>query len=151
MTQAPALVRISNPLTRRLLRVGLPMGPNVLMTVRGRASGLPRSAPVAIVELDGRRWVIGAYGNVHWVQNLRATGEADLRLHGRTVHVAARELEGAAAVAFYRDTLPAFIARLPWVGRLLARGFLGTIAGHILREPEIAAARHPVFELSGER
>ena len=50
MTQAPALVRASNPLTRRLLRLGLPMGPNVLLTVRGRSSGLPRTAPVAVAE-----------------------------------------------------------------------------------------------------
>ncbi|TAL05614.1 MAG: deazaflavin-dependent nitroreductase, partial [Chloroflexota bacterium] len=41
MTQAPAFVRASNPLTRRMLRLGMPMGPNVLLTVRGRTSGLP--------------------------------------------------------------------------------------------------------------
>ena len=82
MTQAPAIVRASNPLTRGLLRLGVPMGPNVLLTVRGRTSGLPRSAPVAIAGLDGRRWIIAAYGDVQWVRNLRAAGEGDLRRGG---------------------------------------------------------------------
>ena len=57
MTTAPAFVRASNPLSRRLLQLGTPMGPNVLLTVRGRTSGLPRSAAVAVVESEGRRYV----------------------------------------------------------------------------------------------
>ena len=82
MTTAPAFVRASNPLSRRLLRLGTPMGPNVLLTVRGRSSGKPRSAAVAVVELDGRRWIMGAYGDVQWVRNLRAAGEAEIRGRG---------------------------------------------------------------------
>src|SRR5947208_9430384 len=101
MSQAPAIVRLSNPLTRRLMGLGLPMGPNVLLTVRGRTSGQLRTAPVAVVEIDRRRYVIGAYGPVHWVRNLRAAGEADIRLRGRSVHVRARELDHAAAVEFF--------------------------------------------------
>ena len=93
MTTAPAFVRASNPLSRRLLRLGTPMGPNVLLTVRGRTSGLPRSAAVAVVELDGRRWVIGAYGDVQWVRNLRAAGSAEIRVHGTNEPVVARELD----------------------------------------------------------
>ena len=80
MTEAPAFIRASNPLTRRLLRLGMPMGPNVLLTVRGRTSGLPRSAPVAIAEYGGHHWIIAAYGDVQWVRNLRAAGEGDVCL-----------------------------------------------------------------------
>ena len=29
-SSAPAFVRVSNPLSRRLLRIGTPMGPNVV-------------------------------------------------------------------------------------------------------------------------
>src|SRR5918994_5076444 len=106
MTTAPAFVRASNPLTRRLLRLGMPMGPNVLLTVRGRTTGLPRSTAVAVAELDGRRWIIGAYGNVQWVRNLRAAGAAEIRVHGRTEPVTARELDRAEATKFYARTLP---------------------------------------------
>ena len=84
-TPEPRSLAGSNPVTRRLLRAGLPMGPNTLLTVRGRTSGVPRSAPVAIVAVDGRRYVIGAYRDVQRVRNLRAAGTAVVRLDGREV------------------------------------------------------------------
>jgi len=42
--------------------------------VRGRTSGLPRTTPLAVIEVDGRRWVWSPWGEVHWVRNLRAAG-----------------------------------------------------------------------------
>ena len=145
---APSFVRHSNRITLGLLRLGLPMGPNVILTVRGRTSGLPRSAPVALVETDGRRWILGAYGEVNWVRNLRAAGEADIAVHGRTEHVEAVELDQVSATAFFRDTLAAYVGRLPRFGRLFARTLFRTIsAEEILTDPELAAARRPVFEL----
>lgn len=149
MTTAPAFVRASNPLMRRLLGLGLPLGPNVILTVRGRTSGLPRSAPVAIAEHDGRRWIIAAYGDVAWVRNLRAAREAEVRRGGRTERLRAQELSRADAETFYRETLPAFVRTLPWFGR----GFVGLLFAiadpAVLRDPIVAAARHPVFELHG--
>ena len=144
---APALVRRSNGLASRLLRLGIPMGPNVLMTVRGRTSGLPRSAPVAVVEIDDRRYVMAAYGDVQWVRNLRAAGRADFRFHGRTESLAAAELDPAAALSFYERTLPTFTARLPWFGRLFASVFFRLIGPELTTDPNRAAARHPVFVL----
>ena len=128
MTSAPAFVRYSNPLTRALLRIGIPTGPNVLLTVRGRTSGRPRSVAVAVAELNGRRWVIGAYGDVQWVRNLRAAAEGDVRLHGRTVHVRARELGRDEAGVFYAETLPAFIAEAA-VARSALRGTAVRVRG----------------------
>ena len=147
MTTAPAFVRASNPLSRRLLRLGTPMGPNVLLTVRGRTSGLPRSAPVAVVELDDRRWIIGAYGDVQWVRNLRVAGEAEIRVHGRNEPVVARELDGTEATDFYARILPTYVRRLPWFGRLFARILFGAAAPEIRSDPERAAVTRPVFEL----
>jgi hypothetical protein len=57
-----------------------------------------------------------------------------------------RQRARAPPAAFFRDTLPAYIARLPWFGRAARPRLPGTVAGHILHQPEIAAAR-PVFEL----
>ena len=147
LTRVPALIRWSNPLTRALLRVGLPMGPNVLMTVRGRASGEPRTAPVAVAEIDGRRYVIGAYGEVHWVRNLRAAGAADLHIHGRIEHVRATELDQSQATTFFGETLPDFIRRLPWFGRGFARLLFGLVGPEVLADPAHAARTRPVFEL----
>ena len=63
--RAPSLIPVLNPLIRRLIGAGLPFGPNVLLTVRGRTSGMPRTFPVAIVELDGRRFVQSPFGASH--------------------------------------------------------------------------------------
>ncbi len=146
--RAPLLVRASNGLTSRLLRVGLPMGPNTLLTVRGRTSGFPRSAPVAIMAVDGQRYVIGAYGDVHWVRNLRAAGEGTIRMGRRTVAITARELSHDEGVAFFGTTLPGYIARFPWFGRAFARMLFGLVGPEVLGDPEKAATTRPVFELT---
>ena len=148
MDRAPGLIRLSNPLTRRLMKLGVPMGPNTLLTVRGRTSGEPRSAPVAVVEIDGRRWVIGAYGDVQWVRNLRAAGEADIRVHGKPLHVRATELDHEAAATFFGTTLASYIGRFPWFGRAFAKLLFGSVAPEILNDPERAATTRPVFELT---
>jgi deazaflavin-dependent oxidoreductase (nitroreductase family) len=145
--RSPWLVRASNPLTRRLLGVGVPMGPNGLLTVRGRTSGLPRTAPVAIAEIDGRRYVVGAYGNVHWVRNLRAAGEATVRVRGHNIRITATELNAAAARTFFAATLPGYVARLPRLGRAFVGILFRLAAPEILRDPAQAAAARPVFEL----
>ena len=147
MTSAPTFVRASNPLSRRLLRLGLPAGPNVLLTVRGRSTGVPRTVPVAILELDGRRWIIGAYGDVQWVRNLRAAGEAEIRVRGHDEPVIARELDDAEATDFYARVLPTYVSRLPWFGRVFARILFAAAAPEVRSDPARAAVTRPVFEL----
>lgn len=148
--RAPWIVRAPNGFVRWLMRIGMPMGPNVPMTVRGRTSGLPRTAPVAVSEIDGRRYVVGAYGDVHWVRNLRAAGVASLRLRGRDLMVTATELDPAAARTFFAETIPGYIGRFPWLGRSFLRGLFRLAAPDILGDPARAAATRPVFELHAE-
>ena len=144
---APALIRLSNGLSRRLLRAGFPMGPNTLLTVRGRTSGEQRSAAVAVARIDGRRYVIGAYGDVQWVRNLRASSEADIKTPHGTEHVLAQELDRAAATEFFATTLPGYIANFPWIGRVFGRALFSLVAPEIFTDPERAATTRPVFEL----
>jgi hypothetical protein len=47
----------ANWILKKLLRAGVPMGPMILLTVRGRTTGLPRTTPVDLFERDGRRWL----------------------------------------------------------------------------------------------
>jgi deazaflavin-dependent oxidoreductase (nitroreductase family) len=147
MTHAPALVRFSGPITRRLLGAGMPMGPNTLLTVRGRVSGQPRTAPVAVAEIEGRRWVVGTFGEVHWVRNLRAAREAEVRIDGRMERVEAVELNAEEATAFFRDTLAGFVRDIPFVWRVFTRLLLRLSAPEILTDPARAASLRPVFEL----
>src|SRR5437870_2283814 len=112
-SQAPSFVRLFNPLARRILKRGPLLGPNALITVRGRKSGLARTTPVALVEIEGRRWVIGTFGEVNWVRNLRASGEATLSVGKRHEDVAATELGPEAGTAFFRDVLGPYTRRMP--------------------------------------
>jgi deazaflavin-dependent oxidoreductase (nitroreductase family) len=144
---APGFVRRPNSLVRGLLRLGVPMGPNTLLTVRGRTSGEPRTVPVAVTEADGRRWVIGAYGDVNWVRNLRAAGGGEIVLDGRDTKVAAVELDHAEAERFYRDIVGPYLGRQPRILQVLVRAVFRLVAPDILSDPALAASKRPVFEL----
>src|ERR1022692_326913 len=85
-------IRLLNPVFGRYLGLGLPGGPNALLTVRGRSSGRARSTPVAILRVGDRRFVQAAYGEVNWVRNLRASGQAVVRSSRRSDTVDAVEL-----------------------------------------------------------
>ena len=103
--RVPAWVPYFNVLARRLLALGVPMGPDVLITVRGRTSGQPRSTPITLCENDGRRGLISPFGETDWVRNLRAAGSATLTIARRTEEVTAVELGPSEAAAFVRDVL----------------------------------------------
>jgi deazaflavin-dependent oxidoreductase (nitroreductase family) len=122
------------------------MGPNGLITVRGRTSGEPRTTPVAFVDIDGRTWVQSPFGDVNWVRNLRAAGEATITVGKRSEEVRAVELSKVEKVDFYREVLGPYVRRMRG-GRFLAR-FLGF--SEILNDPIAAADDHPVFELRRE-
>jgi deazaflavin-dependent oxidoreductase (nitroreductase family) len=142
----PGFVGFLNPLAERMLGIGIPLGPNALITVRGRKSGLDRTTPVALVEIEGRRWVIGTFGETNWVRNLRAAGQATLTAGRRTENVRAIELSPEAGSAFFRDVLGPFVQRIP-LG--LGRWLLGSVLGakDILDDPMGSGATHPVFEV----
>src|SRR5256712_6015971 len=134
----------SIPTARRWPGGGLPLGPNALLTVRGRSSGVDRTTPVAVVAIGGRRWVIATFGDVNWARNLRAAGAATLTVNRRPEAVAARELPQVEAAAFFRDTLTPYVGRVP-MGRWILGSMLG--AREIFTDPDGAAQHHPVFEL----
>ena len=52
---APWWVRMFSPIARVLLALRVPLGFNGLISIRGRKSGLPRTTPVVIIEVSGRR------------------------------------------------------------------------------------------------
>ena len=141
--KAPSFVGLLNPVASRLLKLGPLMGPNALITIRGRRSGEPRTTPVALVDIDSRRWVIGTFGDVNWVRNLRAAGEATVTVGHKRQEVVASELDVAARAQFFRDVLGPYVRRLP-VGALIL-SILG--AREILDDPAAAAEHRPVFEL----
>ena len=148
--------RMVNPLARWMMSVGIPTGSrNILLTVRGRRSGTPRTIPVSMLEFDGRRFVQASYSTDGWVRNLRAAGEATLTDHGHRVAVHSVELDPDKAAAIFRRALE------PYRRSRLLRALLGPRVRPpvaLLRWARIRvddtpqeyvgeARRHPLFEL----
>ena len=142
--RVPSFVPIFNPIARRLMRLGVPLGPNALLSVRGRKSGVLRTTPVARIKVDGRTWIVGTFGEVNWVRNLRAEGEGILTVGRRRETMRAVELSRAETETFFAEVLGPYVRRLP-----LGRWLLGSVlqARDILEDPHAAAERCPVFEL----
>ena len=73
--------------------------PNLVLTVVGRKSGVPRSTPLLCVPDQGTWLIAGSYfGGPDmpvWVHNLRAAGTAEIRYDGEQVPVDAAELADA--------------------------------------------------------
>lgn len=149
------VLRLVNPVFIRYLGVGLPGGPNVLLAMRGRSSERVYRVPVAMLDLDGRRFVQAAFGEVGWVRNLRAAGQARITKGRRTFIVDAVELPPETAGAVMRDALAPFgRSRLvravvgpttrPPVGVLR---YFGVRVDETLHEYIADARRQPLFEL----
>ncbi len=140
--RAPRRVTVFTPIAKALLAAGVPLGFNGLVTVRGRKSGLPRTTPVAIIEVSGRRWVWAPWGEVQWVRNLRAAGSATITVRRREEKVRATELDPEQRVAFFRDTLGPLAQGIPF-----GVWFIRIADGVDLDRPVEAAEGRRVFEL----
>jgi deazaflavin-dependent oxidoreductase (nitroreductase family) len=85
-----------------LNHVGLALGTQHVLTVRGRKSGKPRSTPVSLLYVDGSRYVVTG-GTPDWVRNARARGRGMLTRGRRTEQVALVELPIDERAAILRE------------------------------------------------
>ncbi|MEA2519808.1 MAG: hypothetical protein QOF49_1888 [Chloroflexota bacterium] len=138
----PWTVSLFSPVLKALLAAGVPLGPNALLTVRGRTSGVPRTAAIAVIQASGRRWVWAPWGDVHWVLNLRAAGRATIAVRRRTEEVTAVELDEAEREAFFRDVLGPVARSIPF-----GVTFVRIVDGVDVNDPVKAATGRRVFEL----
>jgi deazaflavin-dependent oxidoreductase (nitroreductase family) len=140
--RVPRQVRLFSPILKALLVAGVPLGYNRLITIRGRKSGLPRTTPLAVISIEGRRWVWAPWGDVNWVRNLRAAGRATITVRRRKEEVSATELDPAQRVEFFRNVLGPLARSFPggvW--------FIRIVDGVNLNHPVEAAEGRRVFEL----
>ena len=144
-----ALFRIGTRIIKMLLRAGVAMGPIVLLTVRGRTTGQPRTTPVDLFERDGRRWLVATHAEGTWVRNLRAAGEGILTCGRRRQAFTAVELTPEAAGRVLRDVVGPRLAAP--VGGLILRHTLAVASDASLDDFISVARRHPVFELGSLR
>jgi deazaflavin-dependent oxidoreductase (nitroreductase family) len=140
--RVPRSVRFFSPILQFLLVAGMPLGFNRLVTIRGRKSGLPRTTPLAVIEVGGRRWVWSPWGEVQWVRNLRAAGRATIVGRGWTEDVSATELDPTERIGYFRDVLGPLARSVPF-----GVWFIRVVDGVDLDDPVAAAEGRRVFEL----
>jgi deazaflavin-dependent oxidoreductase (nitroreductase family) len=137
-------MKYANAAVSFLLRLGLPMGPQALLTVTGRRSGLPRTTPVALNRREGGWLLVSVYGTVDWVRNLRAAKAGVVTMRRRSVPVMSQELSAGEAAPIIRDLLEGVN---PIVRAVIGRNFAAD-PGADLSEWAEEARSHPVFLLT---
>ena len=119
-----------------LLRRGLRIGSQYLLTVPGRKSGKPRSTPISIATIDEKRYIVAAFPDAAWVGNVRAAGSGSLARGGQTERVTLSEV----AVEDRGPVLRCFIQQV--------RGGRRFFGAQTPDEIVAAAERYPVFLVS---
>ena len=140
--RVPRRVLFFGAILKFLMEAGVPLGPNRLVTIRGRKSGLPRTTPLAVITVDGRRWVWSPWGESQWVRNLRAAGRATIASRGETEEVTATELDPTERIGYFRDVLAPLARSIPF-----GMQFFHIVDGVDLSDPVATAEGRRVFEL----
>jgi deazaflavin-dependent oxidoreductase (nitroreductase family) len=122
-----------------VLRLGIPTGPAMVLTVPGRKSGRPRSTPMTPFEFQGGLYVVAGYPGADWAANARAAGTGTLSRGRRSRPVRIVELTAEEA----RPVLRAFPREVP-VGVAFAKRS-GMVCEGTPDEFEALAGRLAVF------
>jgi deazaflavin-dependent oxidoreductase (nitroreductase family) len=134
-------------LLRAGLRVGIHLGPMMMLTVRGHRSGVPRTNPVDLWTGGGRSFLVATHtSTAAWVRNLRAAGDGVLWRGRRRWTFTATELTPAAGAAVIGDVLVPRMRR-PVAGFVL-RQTVPVPAGATQFDLIEIARSHPVFEVT---
>jgi deazaflavin-dependent oxidoreductase (nitroreductase family) len=128
-----------NAFAKTLMQLRIPTGGIALLTVPGRRTGQPRSTPVNLHVEDGRRYLVCPYGQVNWVQNVRAAGgRARLKSRGRTEDIRLQELPAAQAAPFLKHYAEHFKVTAP---------YFDAKPGDPVERFAAEADKHPAFEI----
>jgi deazaflavin-dependent oxidoreductase (nitroreductase family) len=133
-----AIVRAVNRLSRVLIEREMGPKQRYLLTVRGRKTGKEYSAPVALIERGGRRYLVAPYGEMNWARNARAAGRVTLARGKRseTLSIAQVSAEESAPV------LKEYLAVEPITGPYFDARLDSPLEAFVAEAP-----RHPVFVL----
>jgi deazaflavin-dependent oxidoreductase (nitroreductase family) len=74
-----AIERAFNRVFGAMVAVGLGLPHNYLLEVRGRKSGKLYAAPIDLLEIEGKRYLVCPRGRSQWVRNAEASGRVALK------------------------------------------------------------------------
>jgi deazaflavin-dependent oxidoreductase (nitroreductase family) len=143
MTRAPRWLKPINKIYMLLLRRGVSFGAEqpLVLTVRARRSGKPRSTPITPMAVDAKRYAVAVFPGADWVANVRAAEEVTLAYGRHTERVRLVELPSQEA----RPVLRLFPVQVP-----AGVGFLknsGVVNNGTPDELEGLVGRLPVFRI----
>ena len=129
---------VFNSLVAALTGLGVSVLGSRVLAVKGRKSGEWRTTPVNVLQVGDRRYLVSPRGTTQWVRNLRAAGEAKLRLGRKTEDVRATELPDEDKP----EILRAYLRRWRFEVGAFFGGVSATSSDEELRG---IAGEHPVF------
>ena len=112
----PRWLKLVNPINRALLARGIGPAPQHLLSIPGRRTGKLHTTPVAVVSIEGRRYVVAGYDGSDWVKNARVAGGGQLRRGSRVERVMLSEVEDRGPI------LSQFARQVPGGQRFLNNG-----------------------------
>ena len=124
------------------IAIGLGVGlkHNYLCEVRGRKSGRIFSAPIDLLEVAGRRYLVAPRGETNWVRNARAAGRIVLRKGRQREEFVVREVGRAQRPALLKAYLDRFA--------LTVQRYFPLPRESPVSDFVPIAERYPVFELT---
>jgi len=137
--QTNAFTQFGNTMSGLMIRLGVgPAGMHLLLT-RGRKTGVLRSNPVNLIQYQGSRWLVAPYGQVGWVHNVRASGEAEVKRGSRAERVGLVEATPEEAAPVLR----AYLKQL----KLVVGPYFDVTPDSSDKALIAEAPRHPVFRI----
>jgi deazaflavin-dependent oxidoreductase (nitroreductase family) len=88
--------------------------PYLYLTTRGRKTGLPREIEIWFTELGGRYYVIAEYSTSHWLRNLQASPDVEVRVAGQTFAASARVIAPDSHAELHRNVQQASREKYGW-------------------------------------
>src|SRR5246500_2879170 len=135
----PGWLKPMNKVMMAVQRLGITVGPTMVLTVPGRKTGQPRRTPMTPFEFDGGLYVVAGYPGADWAANARAAAAGTLSRGRRSRPVKIVELTAAQS----RPILRAFPVEVP-VGVAFAKRS-GMVLDGTSDEFEALAGRPAVF------
>jgi deazaflavin-dependent oxidoreductase (nitroreductase family) len=84
------------------------------LTTRGRKSGLPREIEIWFTHRDGRFYLIAEYPTAHWLQNLQAHPEMQVRVASEKFAARARIVSPQTEPELHRAIADLSIRKYGW-------------------------------------
>lgn len=105
----PRYLKKMNKVVVAVGKLGIPVGPSMVLTVPGRKTGTPRSTPMTPFAFHGGLYAVAGYPGAHWALNASAAGTGTLSRGRSTRPVKITELTADEA----RPVLRAFPVEVP--------------------------------------